>query len=199
MNKIGAIAVLISLLPLVSAPAQETPPAETPATTAAPRAANPRRPPQVPLRIQLTISRLDGEKKIGNLPFTLMVNTGDSGMTSLRTGVNIPVRMGSGEKDKDGKTSGSYQYRNVGTNIDCRAEATPEDGRYRIETRIDQTSVSPTAEKLTAWATDLPFFRSFNTSFWALLRDGQTATHVIATDSISGEVVRIDIGLTVVK
>ena len=44
-----------------------------------------------------------------------------------------------------------------------------------------------------------PFFRTFTTSFNALLRDGQTATHVAATDSVSGESVRIEVGITVVR
>ena len=48
-------------------------------------------------------------------------------------------------------------------------------------------------------AADLPFFRTFNTSFNALLRDGQTATHVAATDPVSGESVRIEVGVTVVR
>jgi Bacterial type II and III secretion system protein len=198
MNKIGATAVLISLLPLSGVLGQEAPPADASAPKAATKGETARR-SQLSLRIQLTISRFEGEKKMGSLPFTIVTNAPDGGWTSLRLGVEIPVRVGSGEKDKDGKTSASYQYKNVGTNIDCRADTTSEDGRYRLDLKVEQSSLSPTAEKLTAWAADLPFFRSFNTSFHALLRDGQAGTYLVATDPVSGEIVRIDVGLTVVK
>ena len=111
-------------------------------------------------------------------------------------GIEVPVRMGP-FLDKDGKSS-SYSYKNVGTNIDCHADAV-DDGRFNIDIRAEQSSVGTTADTLTAVAADVPFFRTFNASFNALLRDGQTATHVVATDPVSGESVKLEVGVTVVR
>jgi hypothetical protein len=108
------------------------------------------------------------------------------------------------------------QYRNVGTNIDCSASST-DDGRYRLELVVEQSSIYSTPDekgrsgvggaerKPGAWdmagtpMSDLPLFRTFNTVFKPLLRDGQTAPYTTATDPVSGEVVRIDETVNVVK
>jgi hypothetical protein len=45
----------------------------------------------------------------------------------------------------------------------------------------------------------IPAFRSFTSSFNLLLKDGQTAQHTAATDPISGEVIRVDVTLNVLK
>ncbi len=211
MTKMELWAALPCLL-LVSPLAGQEPPAPTPEGSASkpgPRAeASRARPSIVPLRVQITIARFEGEKKVSSLPFTLLVNASEAqnlgrpwagiegGPMSLRMGIEVPVRVTA--QDKDGKTGSSYQYRSVGTNIDCKADAL-EDGRFRLDTRVEQSSLSPSAEKATQWAADLPFFRTFNTSFRALLRDGQSATHVVATDSLSAETVRIDVAIAVVR
>ena len=199
MTRTVAALVALCLLPALRLAAQETPPAEAAAAKAATPAetSRGRRDRLVPLRVQVTIVRFEGEKKTSSLPFTMLVNAGQAGNTSLRMGIEVPVRVG--PFDKDGKGGAfSHNYRNVGVNIDCRAEALDE-GRFNLSIRAEQSSVGQTAEKLTAVAADLPFFRTFNTSFNALLRDGQTATHVAATDPVNGESVRIEVGITVVR
>jgi Flp pilus assembly secretin CpaC len=190
-----AAALVLCLLPVARLAAQEAPPAEGVAPKPRAEASAGSRRTLVPLRVLITIARFEGEKRISSLPFTLLVNAGQAGRTSLRMGIEVPVR--GGQVDKDNKVM-SYNYRNVGTNIDCHAEAL-DDARFNLDIRAEQSSVGTTAEKLTAVAADLPFFRTFNTSFNALLRDGQTATHVAATDPVSGESVRIEVGLTVVR
>ncbi len=209
MTKMVIRAVLFCLPSILPVAAQEAQAPTTEAAKPGPRAEAQRaKSLLVPLRVQITISRFEGEKKVASLPFTLLVNASEAqnlnqpwagisgGPMSLRMGIEMPVRVTL--QDKDGKSTPSYQYRTVGTNIDCKADAL-EDGRYRLDTRVEQSSLSPTAEKVTQWAADLPFFRTFNTSFRALLRDGQTATHVVATDPVNGETVRIELGITVVR
>jgi hypothetical protein len=191
-------ALVLCLLAVLPLAAQEPPPAEAPPPRNPSRVDTPARlrMPLVPLRVLITIARFEGEKKVSSLPFTLVVNAGQPGKTSLRMGIEVPVRVGT---DKDGKGSAfSYNYRNVGTNIDCRADVL-EDGRFNLDIDAEQSSVGTTADKLTAVAADLPFFRTFNTGFKALLRDGQTSTHVAATDPVSGETVKIEVGITVVR
>ena len=48
-------------------------------------------------------------------------------------------------------------------------------------------------------ARDIPSFRSFRASFAMVLRDGQTMQYASATDPISGEVMRIDVMLSLAK
>ena len=48
-------------------------------------------------------------------------------------------------------------------------------------------------------AGDRPLFRSFNVGLNPMLRDGQTIQTVATTDPVSGEVVKIDVTLDVVK
>jgi len=199
MNKIlatSALAVVLGLVPVLSTAAQE---AEAPSKPEPPAEAPGKERPPVPLRVQVTIARFEGERKVASMPYTLVVSPSRTSRASIRMGIEVPVRVGAAT-DKDGKpTSWSHQYRNVGTNIDCRALPRTPGDQYGIELQVEQSSVNPGGEKLPAVANDLPFFRTFNTSFTALLRDGQTATHIVATDPVTGESVRIDVTLNVVR
>jgi hypothetical protein len=44
-----------------------------------------------------------------------------------------------------------------------------------------------------------PSFRSFRASDSLVLKDGQTAQFTTAVDKVSGEIVKVDVTLTVVK
>ena len=46
---------------------------------------------------------------------------------------------------------------------------------------------------------DRPLFRTFNISLDPMLRDGQSIQAVASTDPVTGEVVKIDVTLNVVK
>ena len=45
----------------------------------------------------------------------------------------------------------------------------------------------------------MPAFRSFKSNFTVLLRDGQTTQYTSAVDPVSGEVMKIDVTLNVIK
>jgi hypothetical protein len=45
----------------------------------------------------------------------------------------------------------------------------------------------------------LPLFRNFSSSFALLLKDGQSATYTSAVDPVSGETIKVDVTLTVLK
>jgi hypothetical protein len=44
-----------------------------------------------------------------------------------------------------------------------------------------------------------PLFRRFETAIEVILRDGQTVQTIASTDPVTGEVVKIDVTLNVVK
>ena len=53
------------------------------------KASEPTQPPTVPLKVQIVISRYEGDKKLSSLPYMLSVNAGRS--ASLRMGTKVPV------------------------------------------------------------------------------------------------------------
>jgi hypothetical protein len=176
--------IAIALVPLVLA---STALAEEPA------ASTKSRPTHTSLKVSVVLSRHQGDKRVASLPYTLFAAT-DERPTHLRMGIDVPIYV----EGKDAK----IQYKTVGTSIDCGAMA-PEDGRYRLNLTVEQSSVysadgrSDAVPKAENPAT--PLFRTFVTSFNLLLRDGQTAQYATATDPISGEVLKLDVTLEVLK
>jgi hypothetical protein len=159
--------------------------------------------PVVPLEVQVTISRYQGEKKISSMPYVLAVNANstDAQLTMI---VDVPVAATtftpvSGDNKAPGPVPlESFNYRGVGTNIVCGA-TTADDGRFEISLGVDETSVVPSAEGQVGTRPGMPAFRNFKSRNRLLLRDGQTRQYTAATDRISGETVRVEVKLTVVK
>jgi hypothetical protein len=164
--------------------------------------------PAVALKVTVVLSRYQGEKRISSMPYVMGVVAKDhknAPKTTLRMGVDVPVvqTVFGGGGDKSIPQS-SYTYRNVGTNIDCTAFLDePSPGFFQLLLTVSDTSVGigsaskqPGAPAVMA---DVPTFRSFNSSFVALLRDGQTMQYTSATDPLSGEVMKIDVSLALMK
>ena len=163
-------------------------------------------PAPIPLKVTVVLSRFQGEKRISNMPYILGVTASGWGAgpkTALRMGVEVPVAQTRITSDgKPGPVS-SYSYRDVGTNIDCGAtfdESRP--GLFQLALTVSDSSLGIDAAKPGAGSPvvpDLPSFRNFNSSFTALLRDGQTMQYTSATDPVSGEVMKIDVTVNVMK
>ena len=159
------------------------------------------KPGPVSLKLSLVFSRYQGEKKISSVPHTLWVTTGDNTRTSLRLGTQVPVTTT--VISKEGEKTQSYNYRDVGTNIDCSA-ASLLDGSFRLGITITDSSVyypdqsEPTPRSMTA-STGAPAFRNFNSTFTMVLKDGQTGQSTSVTDPISGQVIKLDMTVNVQK
>lgn len=187
------------------APEPETAKAAKPAAKAerTPPRPDPRYAATSTLRVQLVISRYQNDKKQASLPYTFLVaarpSTNPGGPTvRIRMGVDTPVPVVKFDEADGKKTRVSdFQYRNVGTNIDCRATDFA-DGSYQLSLSVDNSSAmtGPGSPDQLGGA---PLFRRFETFIDPILRDGQTIQTVAATDPVSGEVVRIDVTLNVVK
>ena len=192
-----APAVVALVLAAVTLSAQEKPqprdaPKE-PAPAAAPKPSQERE--LIPLKVQFVLSRLKAEKKLSSLPYSMIVTANEPAKTSLRMGVEVPIAA-------TGSTGGGYTYRSVGTNIDCTASGT-RGGNFKLAIAVFDSSIHVEAGKPEATPTygtsAAPAFRTFNSSFTVLLRDGQTTTFTSAVDPVSGEVMKIDVSLDVVK
>ncbi len=151
----------------------------------------------VPVKVQVVFSEFDGEKKVSSLPYTLsLLATLDRShnFTSLRMGLKVPIQT----SNKEGQSQ--MQYMDVGTSIDARVEPLP-DGRFQTNVQVRRSSVH-TLEGSTVRTGEFsgrPVLREFTTQFEFLLRDGQTAQTTMATDPVSGHVLKVDVTLNVVK
>ena len=153
-----------------------------------------------PVRLDLEVSRFEGDRRVSILPYTLFLagmvpGSGRSGTSgALRMGVEVPVRMGG---DKEGAKD-TFQYKNVGTSIDARASLTP-DGRYEVQLDLEMSGVRGATEEKSGVMWSLPLFESFRARAQVFLRGGESSEFVAGTDPVNGEVVRVKATLTVLK
>ena len=198
MKKQLVLALALAAGTMMTVVAQDKPQAPPPAAQpTAPSAAR-----QVPLKVQLTLSRFVGEKKLSSTPYMLGVLT-NAQKTSLRMGVQVPVTIKMIDSSGPaGITQNSYNYRDVGTNIDCEAQDVGG-GLFRLVLTIEDSAIHldrpPDSPQERQMARDVPAFRSFRSSFATVLHDGQSMQYASATDPISGEIMKIDVLLTLAK
>ena len=101
-------------------------------------------------------------------------------------GSQIPIAL-------PGNQGPSFEYKNVGTNIDCSATST-DDGRFQVYVSIEDTSVMERRPSDSA-----PTLRTFLTRNSVVLKDGQSSQYTAAADKTTGEVVKVDVTLNVEK
>jgi type II secretory pathway component GspD/PulD (secretin) len=183
------LAVATLLISLVGAPARAQ---EQKGPTAPPLAGT--------LKVQVTLARYQGEKKVSSLPYTLTVNTDErnrnTGRASLRLGTQVPLTtMTRLNGDANSPMVPTVQYRDVGTSIDCSVVAL-DAGQFKLDLTIEDSSIDTASS---GGGNTSPAFKSFRTSDTMLLRDGQSAQYSTATDKVNGEVWKVDVTLTVVK
>jgi hypothetical protein len=192
LQKLSAVLVIVVASAGIGSAQDKSTSASAKAASTAPTAAA----PTVPLRIQVVISRYEGDKKISSLPYVLSVTAGRT--ATLRMGTKVPVESTSYTPIATGGAGvnplTSYTYSDVGTNIDCGTTAL-DDGRFKLELTVEDSSVEDQARG----AIDRPSFRSFRGQNSLVLKDGQTAQFTTAVDKVSGVVTKVDVLLTVVK
>jgi hypothetical protein len=92
------------------------------------------------------------------------------------------------------------EFRSIGTSIDCFVRQTP-DGRFWVRLNVQDSSIFTTDSdtRTPLKLADPMAFRTFTFSNELPMRDGQTAQWASATDKITGETLRLDATLTVLK
>jgi hypothetical protein len=159
-----------------------------------------------PVKVQIVFTEFEGDKKVKSLPYTLYVNAPDALdvqpiWARMRIGSRVPVYTG-GDK-------GSMQYLDVGTNIDSRAAHTG-DGRLWLSLNMERSwvdgdvSVPVTKSESSGSETSSghfrePIIRNFRTELELKLREGQPIESTMATDPISGKVLKVEVSFTTVK
>ena len=198
MKKQLVLALALAAGTMMTVVAQDKPQAPPPAAQPAPSSVA----RQIPLKVQLTLSRFIGDKKISSTPYMLGVLT-NAQKTSLRMGVQVPVTIKMIDSSGPaGTVQNSYTYRDVGTNIDCEAQDVGG-GVFKLVLTIEDSAIHldrpPDSPQERQMARDVPAFRSFRSSFAMVLHDGQSMQYASATDPISGEIMKIDVLLTLAK
>jgi hypothetical protein len=152
------------------------------------------------VRVQLVLSKYKGEKKISSLPYTL--SAAIDRRSQLRVGADVPysttrlpVKTSAEGKPAEGPVS--HSYRTIGTQIDCLASVAGE-GRFRLDITIEDSSISY-GDDTKSRPDAVPAFRHFVASNSLVLKDGETGQVTTAADPITGEVLRVDVTITVLK
>ena len=162
-------------------------------------------PPTVPSRVDVVISRFQGEKKVASQPYVLMPSSDPRGQgyAQVRIGVDVPVgvttttRLPEGSREGQSTTRPSYQ--NVGTNIDCRVSPLTE-GKYSVYVSVTDSSIfTPDTSGGRSMETSTPAIRTFQASNTMTMRDGQTMLLTTATDKVTGDLLKIEVTFSLVK
>jgi hypothetical protein len=192
LRTFGFIAVLIGTCPSLVAqdpakPEAVKPAAARPATTDA----------TTPLRLVLTLSRYQGDKKVSSLPYSLSVSI-DGPPVRFRMGADLPYATSPADGSKP--QTPSYAYRTVGVSIDVTNQVMVDPGVYKMNINVTDSSVALSNQIQGSPAVaGAPMFRNFSTNGLVVLKDGQTSQLTTAADPITGETMRVDVTLTVVK
>ncbi len=196
-DRIASPPVAVALQAVPAVPATPVTPA-TPGVQVVPfvPATPARTGPLVPLQVEISIARYQGDKRTSLLPYSVAVNANGE-RSSLQIGTEVPVAATTAPAGAQGTRS--FNYRSVGTSINCGARD-GGDGRFEVELQIDDNALytSDTAQGAHVVA-EMPVFRTFRSRNMLLLRDGQSRQYTAATDRVSGESVRIEVTLRVVK
>jgi hypothetical protein len=160
-----------------------------------------RAPSVSPLKVQIVFTEFEGDKKVKSLPYTMVFTAGshrDAEIAKLRVGSRIPVLAG-----KDGQ----FQYVDIGTNLDCRAEHL-EDGRYGLKLSLERSWVQgemhlsgdqPAGTSGGNAEYSQPVLGGYRTDSYLIARDGQTVETTVATDPLNGKQLKIELILSVPK
>lgn len=155
-----------------------------------------------PVRVQVVFNEFDGEKKTSSLPYTMLVNADDKGpQASVRIGLKVPMQVSSVSGASDKHT----EWQNLDVNLDGRAEKL-DDGRFLLRLNAEKLGIYtssvnqkvPGVESMEVNTTQ-PVIANFRSQLNLLLRDGQTIQSSVATDPITGHVVKVDVTLNVIK
>jgi hypothetical protein len=157
----------------------------------------------IPIKVQIVFTEFEGERKVKSLPYTIYHNAARGtelrpNGTKLRIGSRVPVTTGSGQ----------MQYIDIGTNLDCRA-VRHDDGHFVLQLGLERSwvegdvpvSMDKTSDRVDGASSTFrePVIRDVRNEFDLSMRDGQTVEAAMATDPLSGRVVRIEVTLNVLK
>jgi Flp pilus assembly secretin CpaC len=195
-NNILALSVLIALSNaqgvIAQAPSTAKPDTPKPETARPPS----QRADTTAARLIITISRYQGDKKISSLPYSLAIGI-PGARVDFNMGAQVPYAV---SQPSDATKTPAYSYRNVGIQIRVSGQTIVEPGQYKMEINVEDSNLSSSSQIQGApTVAGVPIFRTFNTGGTLVLRDGQVSQLTAAADPITGETMRVDVTLNVLK
>lgn len=159
------------------------------------------------LKVQIVFTEYEGDKKLKSLPYSFLITTRTRDAhpeAKIRIGNRVPVYTG-GER-------GAVSYMDVGTNIDSWAEGVAP-GQYRVYLSMERSwvegNVAVPLEKVPSTQSGggeshptefrQPIVRQYRAEITPILKDGQTLETQMATDPLSGRVVKLEVSMSVLK
>jgi hypothetical protein len=136
--------------------------------------------PGVPLRLQVVFNRYLGEKSVSSHPYVLHVETG-GGVTTLKAGLQVPIL-------RDGVT---VNFKDAATRIQCAAEDLSNGRQLSLE--LDQPAPTETHTP------NAPVLHTFGWIGSLTLRDGQAVQYLSSSDPVTGETLKVEVALAVVR
>ena len=146
------------------------------------------------LRLEVVMTRSQGDSVIARLPYSMLLNTGGAN-ARVYGGIQLPIVVRH-------EGSNTMMFKNAGGSVSARAWALA-DGRLKVDLSTELGGVYPAngedPGKVADDAAAAPVLRSFSTNATITLRDGQGMMLSDSADPISGETVRTEVTLHVVK
>lgn len=160
-----------------------------------------------PAKALIVFTEYDGDKKVKSLPYTLYINAPDA--PELKPGTWARLRIGSRVPVYTGGNTGNMTYIDVGTNIDARAAHTG-DGHFLLYLNLERSwvegDVAVPMMKSDSSQPDgsaghfrEPVIRQFKSELDLKVREGQVLESTMATDPLSGKVLKVEVSVSVVK
>lgn len=152
------------------------------------------------VKVQVVLTEFDGDKKVTSLPYSF-VSDASGRNVSLRMGLKVPITT-------DAKTA-QVSYMDVGTSIDW-SSLVLEEGGFTVGLSVNRSSVysavltdskggSTAVMDSSQVSGNQPVIRNFFTNLRAVMKDGQTIESTVATDPLSGHVLKVAVTLNAVK
>jgi hypothetical protein len=144
---------------------------------------------KIPVKLLVVISSFEGDKKVSSMPYTLLATANGSEVT-FQSGSNVPIPSSNG---------GGASYTNIGTTLRCTV--TTEAGSFKVSINFsDKTVLSnktpPTSANSPVRNPDYPTLHDVNYISAVSIKDGETKQLISAPDKVTGEIMRIDVTLT---
>jgi hypothetical protein len=141
------------------------------------------------LLVRFQETRLRGESTTATRPYTVALHA-DAGQARVFVGAQVPITV----SDKDGLAT---MIKSAG--VEARVSvATLPDGRYRLDAKFEEDSLLATGagtEATTAGGN--PILQAAKGQSKLTLREGETVPFASAVDPVTGDVVRVDLTVTV--
>ena len=204
-----AVGLCLAVVFVGAARAQEQKPAPSPVAEGAAAAQQARQRDLaaiVPLKVRVVFSKYQGDKKISSLPYEMTVRS-DGGTSNIRMNTQVPVldfgapAPSADPGRKPAPRIGPFKYRDIGTNIDARA-MNLDAGRYSVSVTIEDSSIYKDEGRRAAGTSqveDVVAIRSYRTQNTTILRDGQSTEFTVAADKVTGEVMKAEVSISVLK